>query len=69
MADGSTAVCIRDDGVGLPQDFDANNDGGLGMRVMRSLAKQLGADLEFASHATGLAVNLRLPPNRPVCKA
>ncbi len=65
-ADGSTIVRIHDDGVGLPQDFDANNDGGLGMRVMRSIAKQLGADLAFVSHATGLTVDLRLPPNRPI---
>ena len=68
-SDGSTVVRVCDDGVGLPQDFDANSDGGLGMRVMRSLARQLGADLTFASHATGLTVNLRLPPNRPIVAA
>lgn len=66
LADGSTIVRICDDGVGLPQDFDPNSDGGLGMRMMRSLAKQLGAALEFVSHATGLTVELRLPPNRPI---
>jgi two-component sensor histidine kinase len=35
-ADGSTIVRIHDDGVGLPQDFDANNDGGLGVNPFRS---------------------------------
>ena len=68
LPDGSTIVRVCDDGVGLPQDFDPDADGGLGMRMMRSLAKQLGGALEFVSHATGLTVELRLPPNRPISR-
>jgi two-component sensor histidine kinase len=64
--DGSTLIRVSDDGVGLPQGFDAITDGGLGFRLMRTIAGQLGAELAFSSPATGLAVSLRLPPNRPV---
>jgi PAS domain S-box-containing protein len=38
-------VIVRDDGVGLPPDFDAENAGGLGFLIMRSLAQQLNGNL------------------------
>src|SRR6187397_2928727 len=44
--DANTAlVSVRDDGIGLPPDFDLSLSKGLGMRIVAALAKQLGADI------------------------
>ena len=44
--DANTAlVSVRDDGIGLPPDFDFSTSKGLGMRIVTALAKQLGADI------------------------
>jgi two-component sensor histidine kinase len=54
-------LTVFDDGVGLPEGFDPAVDGGLGMRVVRSLAEQMGASLDFASNPLGLAVTVSVP--------
>jgi len=59
--DGALVLTVSDDGVGLPDGFDASVDGGLGMRVVRSLAEQMGAVLSFASSPLGLAVTVTAP--------
>jgi two-component sensor histidine kinase len=53
-------VEVTDDGVGLSEDFDPLSDGGLGFRVVRGLARQLGADLVYESGDIGLTVRLTL---------
>ena len=62
--DDSVEVSVADDGVGFPEDFDPVSDGGLGLRVVRSLARQLGADLAFESGPLGLTVRVTAPPER-----
>ena len=52
---------IADDGVGLPENFDPEKDGGLGLRMVRSFAKQLGATLHFESPGVGACVRLEMP--------
>jgi two-component sensor histidine kinase len=46
---------VADDGVGLPEDFDpaAASDDSLGMRMILSLAAQLGGRVEAPRAATG----------------
>lgn len=61
---GATLIEISDDGVGLPEGFDPRRDGGLGMRMVRSLADQLGASLNFNSSDIGLTMRLLIPPGR-----
>jgi two-component sensor histidine kinase len=51
---------VIDDGVGLSEDFNPLGDGGLGFRVVRGLARQLGADLVYESGDIGLTVRLTL---------
>jgi two-component sensor histidine kinase len=58
---GSVLLSVSDDGVGLPDGFDPRTDGGLGMRVIRSLADQLDADLSFQSGPLGLTVSVAAP--------
>jgi two-component sensor histidine kinase len=64
--EGAILVQIVDDGVGLPEGFDPRHGGGLGMRMVRMLADQLGASLSFQSSAIGLTVRLLIPPARPI---
>jgi len=64
--EGAILIQIADDGVGLPEGFDQRHGGGLGMRMVRMLADQLGASLGFDSSPIGLTVRLLIPPARPV---
>lgn len=52
---------FTDDGVGLPENFDPAQDGGLGFRIVRSLAAQLRGTVEFSSSALGLGLRLEIP--------
>jgi two-component sensor histidine kinase len=64
--EGAILIQIADDGVGLPENFDPRHDGGLGLRMVRMLADQLGASLTFESSSIGLTVRLLIPPARPI---
>ena len=58
---GGIYVEVEDDGVGLPEGFDPWKDGGLGFRVVRNLAYQLGARLAFDMDGLGLKAKLIVP--------
>ena len=60
-ADGQLMLTICDDGVGLPEGFDAVNGGGMGFKVVRSLAAEIGAHLDIRSTHLGLSFRLSLP--------
>jgi len=53
---------VADDGVGLPEGFDPYNTKSTGMALMRDLAEQLSARLEYEQGPIGLCVRLELPP-------
>jgi len=57
--DGRGLLSISDDGVGLPEGFDPAQ-GGLGFRVMRNLAAEIGADFAIQSSNLGLTFRLSL---------
>jgi two-component sensor histidine kinase len=59
-ADG-VVVEFSDDGIGLPENFDPQVDGGLGLRIVRSLAAQLHGKIEFRSSPLGTSVRLEIP--------
>jgi two-component sensor histidine kinase len=61
MGAGSFLVEITDDGVGLPENFDCETHGGLGFKLMRMLAAQLGAALTFNADGLGLRSRLVMP--------
>jgi two-component sensor histidine kinase len=54
---------VTDDGVGLPEGFDPYTTKSTGMALMRDLAEQLSARLEFEQRPIGLCVRLELPPS------
>ncbi len=52
---------MSDDGVGLPEGYDLSKSKGLGLRVMRSLASEIGASLDIESTGLGLVFRLSMP--------
>jgi two-component sensor histidine kinase len=55
--DANTAlVSVRDDGIGLPPDFDLSMSKGLGMRIVTALAKQLDADIKVEGNEVVVSV-------------
>lgn len=52
---------LTDDGVGLPVGFDPWRDGAFGFALMRSLADEIDATLDFASGPLGLMSRVRVP--------
>jgi two-component sensor histidine kinase len=61
---GTIVVEVCDDGVGLPDGFDPMKSGGLGLRLIRSLADQIEAKIDFVTGVLGLTFVLRLPAGR-----
>lgn len=61
-ADGRIVVEVCDDGVGLPDGLDPMASTHLGLRLVRSLAQQLGAEITFDDDGLGLRVALRICP-------
>ena len=59
--DGRLVLTICDDGVGLPEGFDPEQSGGMGFKVIRSLASELGGELQIQSTHLGLSFRLSLP--------
>jgi two-component sensor histidine kinase len=58
--DGHLVLSISDDGVGLPEGFNLAN-GGMGFKVIRSLAAEIGAEIQIQSGNLGLTCRLSLP--------
>jgi len=54
-------ISVRDNGVGLPSEFDLTRSKGLGMRVVAALAKQLGGDFTQVAVADGAEFGLSVP--------
>ena len=59
--DGTITVEVSDDGVGLPEGMDPMRSDSLGLRIVRSMAGQLGARVEFEHDALGLSCVLQMP--------
>jgi two-component sensor histidine kinase len=59
--DGRLVLTVSDDGVGLPENFDLAASGGLGFRVMRSLAAEIGAEFQIETSNLGLTFRISLP--------
>ena len=61
VADGVLQVTVSDDGVGLPDGFDATKDGSLGFQIIRALTAELDAQLEVFSDDLGSTFRLSVP--------
>ncbi|PWW04222.1 signal transduction histidine kinase [Hoeflea marina] len=54
-------LLVSDDGPGLPDGFDPASTSGLGMQIVRSLAKSLSGVLETSSSPSGAVFLVRIP--------
>jgi two-component sensor histidine kinase len=57
-SDGTLVLSISDDGVGLPEGFDPSKDGGVGFKIIRTLASEIGAKLDIASDNLGVTFRI-----------
>jgi two-component sensor histidine kinase len=60
-ANGNLVLEVADDGVGLPEGFDPETDGNVGLRLVRILCAQMDAELVFDSSSLGLCVQVVIP--------
>lgn len=58
---GKLVIEVADDGVGLPEGFDPMAEGNLGLHLIRSMSRGMGAVLQFESCSLGLRVRVTLP--------
>jgi two-component sensor histidine kinase len=61
----SVLVSVRDEGVGLPADFNPTLSKRLGTRLVNALSKQLGAELTQPPSAVGTNFSLLVPVQLP----
>jgi two-component sensor histidine kinase len=61
QGDKHLTLTVGDHGVGLPPDFDVQKARGLGMRIVRALTEQLGAELRVLTRDPGCEFILVVP--------
>jgi two-component sensor histidine kinase len=57
---GGIELVVADDGVGMPTNGPPDSDASLGLRLVRSLARQVDADLTILGQEPGTKVTLEL---------
>lgn len=60
-SDGTVALSISDDGVGLPEGFVESRDAGVGLKLVRSLVESVGGRIAMSSTELGLTFRIELP--------
>ncbi len=65
MENNTVVVSVRDEGVGLPADFDPTTSKRLGTRLMNALSKQLEAELTRPLSTVGTSFALLVPFQPP----
>ena len=60
-ADDVVQLSVRDEGRGLPADFDVDSTSGLGLRIIRALSTQLNAKIEMRRLEPGTEFVLTAP--------
>jgi two-component sensor histidine kinase len=62
--DGRVDLSIRDQGDGLPADFDPRSAAGLGMRIIRAFLQQLGAQIAVRRRDPGTEFVVTVPDDQ-----
>ena len=56
--EGACTLCVEDNGAGIPADLDVNTDKSLGLRLVRSLTRQISGAFELVKIDRGTAAHL-----------
>jgi two-component sensor histidine kinase len=64
-SDNAISVAVRDQGIGLPVDFDIHSGRRLGMRLVNALSAQVHADLQVRRRNPGTEFLLTIPTKAP----
>lgn len=62
QTDDAIVISVRDEGAGLPPNFDINHAKGLGMRIVTTFAKQVNATIVVHSREPGTEFVFSMPP-------
>jgi two-component sensor histidine kinase len=62
-ANGTIVISVRDEGVGLPADFDVKTGRRLGMRLVNAFTQQLRGNLQVLRNAPGTQFVVTIPEN------
>lgn len=60
------SICIKDEGKGLPEDFDPSKSNGLGMKIVTSLLRQVRGTLTLPPCSKGARFDLEVPIDEKV---
>jgi two-component sensor histidine kinase len=63
-ADATNLITVRDEGIGLPEDFDVKTGRRLGMRLVNAFTQQLRGDLQIVRRNPGTEFVLAIPASR-----
>lgn len=63
QSDSKCSLWVEDDGAGLPADFDVNSSKSLGLRLVRSLTKQIRGSFELVRAEPGSSARLEFSAN------
>ena len=58
LDDESVLLCIKDNGKGLPENFDLDKAEGIGFEIIRALCRQISAQLNYESAENGTQFDL-----------
>ena len=61
LGNDNFAISVRDEGVGLPAEFDPRKAKGLGMRIINSFGEQLNAKVVARARNPGMEFVLSIP--------
>ncbi|MGC2196395.1 MAG: sensor histidine kinase [Terriglobales bacterium] len=56
--EGACTLCVEDNGAGIPADLDVNTNKSLGLRLVRSLTRQISGAFELVKNDRGTAAHL-----------
>jgi two-component sensor histidine kinase len=62
-AEDGILVSVRDEGVGLPADFDVKSGRRLGMRLVKAFTEQLRGELQIVRREPGTELAVTIPTN------